>query len=128
MSTIDAIYASGRIVYLILVPLLRELSAVLLAFAISKDCKARDNGSGALWGLFTLLTPVLSGIIYFVYSRLLVKREGNTPKDKKQINSSRKLTFLSISIYIISLIVALAALITSTASGLASIISEAYLH
>lgn len=128
MSTIDAIYASGRIVYLILVPVLRELSAVLLAFAILKDCKARDNGSGALWGLFTLLAPVLSGIIYFVYSRLLVKRKGNTPKDKKQIISARKLTFLSISTYVISLIVALAALITSTASGLTTIISEAYLH
>lgn len=123
MSTIDAISASGRIVYLILVPLIRELSAVLLAFAISKDCKARDNGSGALWGLFTLLAPVLSGIIYFAYSRLLVKREGNTPKNKKQIAASRKLTFLSISIYVVSLIVALVALITSTASGLATIIS-----
>lgn len=119
MSLIETIYASGKIVYLILVPVIRELAAILLAVAISKDCKARDNGSGALWGLFTLLTPFFAGVIYCLYSRVIVKREGKTPKDKKKINSSRKLAFLAVITYILSLILSFVAIITSAASGLA---------
>ena len=119
MNTIETIYASGRIVQLILVPVFRELAAVLLAVAISKDCKARNNGSGALWGIFTLLFPVLSGIIYGFYSRILVDRKGKTEKDIRNIKTSSKLTFTAICIYVMSLIVALIAVITSIASGIA---------
>lgn len=120
MNTIETVYASGKIVQLILVPVFRELAAVLLAVAISKDCKARNNGSGALWGIFTLLFPVLSGIIYGFYSRTLVDRKGKTAKDIKDIKTSRKLTFTAICIiYGMSLIVALVAVITSIASGIA---------
>lgn len=59
METIEAINLSSRTICLILVPMLRELAGVLLAIAISKDCKARDNGSGALWGIFTLFFRLL---------------------------------------------------------------------
>ncbi|MCM1115553.1 MAG: hypothetical protein NC397_08675 [Clostridium sp.] len=124
MSLVESIYMSGRIVYVILVPVFRELSAVLLAFAISKDCKARDNGSGALWGLFTLITPVLSGIIYFIYSRLLVKRKAKTPDDNKKIKSSYRLTAAAILMYIISLVIAVTAIVTTLASGTALLSDE----
>lgn len=119
MNLLEYIYASGRIMYLILVPVLREISAVFLAIAISKDCKARDNGSGALWGLFTLITPALSGIIYFIYSRLIVKRDAKTNDDKKKIKASYKLTITAVLIYILSLIFAVTAIITSFASEIA---------
>lgn len=49
MNVNDTVLISSKVVQLILVPILRELAAVLLAIAISKDCKARDNGSGTLW-------------------------------------------------------------------------------
>lgn len=119
MNTIETIYASGRIVYLILVPFLRELAGMFLAIAISKDCKARDNGSGALWGVFTLVTPLFAGVIYFIYSRLLVKRKGKTKEDKKKIKSSRKLTAFAVFVYALSVIVAIVAVITSLSSGIA---------
>ena len=48
MNVNDTVLISSKVVQLILVPILRELAAVLLAIAISKDCKARDNGSGTL--------------------------------------------------------------------------------
>ena len=60
MNVNDTVLISSKVVQLILVPILRELAAVLLAIAISKDCKARDNGSGTLWGVFTILSPTLS--------------------------------------------------------------------
>ncbi len=119
MNTIEAIYASGRIVQLILVPVFREIAAVLLAVAITKDCKARDNGSGALWGLFTLLAPILSGIIYAIYSRALVDRKGKTEKDKKNIKISKWLTFLAVCTYILSIIIAIVAVIATIASEIA---------
>lgn len=124
MEKIGIIFASSRIIYMILVPIIRELAGVLLAVAISKDCKARDNGSGVLWGLFTLLTPALAGIIYCVYSRFLTKRKGKTEKDRKQIKKSRKLTVWAILVYIIAIILAVVCLITTAASGIASIVAD----
>lgn len=116
MNLIESIYASGKVMYLILFPVLREISAVLLAVAIAKDCKARNNGSSALWGVFTLFTPTLSGIIYFIYSRLLVKRKAKNPNAKKKAKSAYKLTAAAIAIYILSLIFAVVAIVASYAS------------
>lgn len=120
MNTVEAINLSSSVIRLILVPVFRELAGVLLAVAISKDCKARDNGSGALWGIFTLIFPAFSGIIYLIYSRFLVKREAKTDRDKKKIRTSRKLTVWAVLVYIVALIIAVITIITSTASGIAS--------
>ena len=123
MNTVDAINMSSRLVYIILVPVIRELAGVLLAVAISKDCKARDNGSGALWGVFTLITPLLSGIIYCIYSRFLTKRDAKTQKDKRMAKASIRLTVCAVITYIIALIIAVSAIITGVASGIASSIN-----
>lgn len=120
MNTVEAINLSSRVVYIILVPVLRELAGVLLAVAISKDCKARDNGSGALWGLFTLIFPALSGITYCVYSRFLVKRNAKTHTDKKRIKTSRRLTVGAVLVYFVALVVGCIAIVTGLASGIAS--------
>ena len=47
MNVNDTVLISSKVVQLILVPILRELAAVLLAIAISKDCKARKCGLAA---------------------------------------------------------------------------------
>lgn len=119
MGLTETIYTSGKIVSLILVPVFRELAAIILAFAISKDCKARDNGSGILWGLFTLIMPVLSAIVYFVYSRIIVKRKPKSLEDKKKIKNLRRLTVAAVLIYVLSFIIAVVAFITNVASGIA---------
>lgn len=124
MNVSVAAFASSRIIYLILVPLLREFAGVLLAIAISKDCKARGNGSGALWGLFTLIAPAMAGIIYGVYSRILEKRQPKTDKDKKKVKRSRKLTIWAIFVYVVAILVAGIAFITTVASGAAMFINE----
>lgn len=123
MSVSAAAFASSRIIYLILVPVLREFAGVLLAVAISKDCKARDNGSGALWGLFTLIAPAMAGIIYGVYSRILEKRQPKTDKDKKKVKRSRKLAIWAIFIYVVAIAVASVVIITTVASGAAMLIT-----
>lgn len=123
MSVIDSIFLSSRLIYSILVPLLRAVAGVLLAIAISKDCKARENGSTALWGLFTLIFPAMTGIIYGVYSRILKKRESKTENGKKNIKRSERLTVCAILVYIIAIAAACVAIITTVASGTAIIIS-----
>lgn len=124
MNTVDAINLSSSVIRLILVPVLREFAGILLAIAISKDCKARENGSSALWGIFTLVFPALAGIIYCIYSRFLVKRNAKTDKDTKKIKTSRRLTVCAVLIYIVSLIIAALAIITGAASGIASSIKN----
>lgn len=124
METIEAINLSSNVIRLILVPVLRELAGVLLAVAISKDCKARDNGSGALWGIFTLICPALAGIIYCIYSRFLIQREAKTDRDKKKIRTSRRLTVWAVLVYIVALVIAVVTIITSAASGIASSIKN----
>lgn len=120
MSILESLYVSGRVVYFILVPVLREAAAVFLAVAISKDCKARGNGSGALWGLFTLLVPAVAGIIYFIYSRLIVKREAESPDGRKKVKASYQCTAAAVVIYLLSLVLAVTAIVVSTVSGIAA--------
>lgn len=124
MNNIENIFVSSEIIYLVLIPILRGLAGILLAVAISKDCKARDNGNGALWGLFTLITPAFAGIIYCIYSRILIKRKGKTNKDKKKIKQSKKLTISAIIIYLFAIILAIVCIITGVASGIAYSISN----
>ena len=123
MNVNDTVLISSKVVQLILVPILRELAAVLLAIAISKDCKARDNGSGTLWGVFTILSPTLSGLIYLVYSRFVVKRKPQSDKDKRSARSSVKLTAFAILIYFIALLIAIVAIFTGTATQVIHILS-----
>lgn len=123
MNTVEAINISSNVIRLILVPALREFAGVLLAIAISKDCRARDNGSGVLWGIFTLITPFISGIIYFIYSRFIEKRDAKTQKDKSMVKASIRLTVSAVIVYLIALIFAVSAIITGVASGIASSIN-----
>lgn len=124
MEILQTIFASSRIIYLILVPALRGISGILFAFAISKDCKSRDNGSSALWGLFALISPMLAGIIYFIYSRFLVSRKPQTIKDKKHAIKSKLLIIWAVLFYISALIIGGVSFMTSAASGIAAIISD----
>ena len=107
MNVNDTVLISSKVVQLILVPILRELAAVLLAIAISKDCKA----------------PTLSGLIYLVYSRFVVKRKPQSDKDKRSARSSVKLTAFAILIYFIALLIAIVAIITGTATQVIHILS-----
>ena len=124
MEQLDAIFLSGSIIKIIIPPLLRQLAALLFAIAIAKDCKARKNGSYGLWFVFTFLLPVLSGVIYFIYSRILVKRKPDTPEEKKKAKTSIRLSVIAVLLYIISLVVAVVALITGIASGIAITASD----
>jgi heme/copper-type cytochrome/quinol oxidase subunit 2 len=103
MDILKTLFSTSGAIYLVVVPILRELSAVFLAIAISKDCKARYNKNNILWAIFTLLSPVFVGIIYFIYSRVINKCEKQDISDKK-IKSAKKLTVLAIIIYVISVI------------------------
>lgn len=124
MNTVETIFTSSSIVSMILVPVLRELSAVLFAIAISKNCAAKKSGSKILWGLFTLIAPVLSGILYFIYSRTVQKEKPDSTDGKRKIKSSKKLTVWAIIIYIISLIIAVISIVTTTATGAALVIND----
>ncbi len=124
MDTITSIFLSGRVAYGVAVPVIREIAAVLLAISIAKDCKARDNGSSGLWALFTLISPLFAGIVYFIYSRIAVKRDVRSPEYMLMLRQSKKLFIWAAVVYIISLCVALAAIITMVASGVADFITK----
>lgn len=119
MELIEYIYASGKVVHLILVPVLREISAMFFAAAISKDCNARKNGSSTLWGIFTLIMPTLFGIIYIIYSRILIKRKANTIEEKRKIKSACRLTIIGALFYTLSIIAAITAIIITLSSDIA---------
>lgn len=119
MSALEAIYSAGFLGNVIAVPVLRELAAVFLAVAISKDCRAKSNGSGALWGLFTLITPLIAGIVYFVYSRFFSDRIAQSTKEKRQAKSASRWCVLSVFTYILSIVMLIVSVVTITSAGLA---------
>lgn len=119
MSVLEAIYSAGFIGNVIAVPVLREIAAIFLAFAISKDCKARDNGSSVLWGIFTLISPLIAGVVYGIYSRFFSDRKAETDVDKKRAKSSVRLCILAVFTYIMSFIMLIISVIAITSAGLA---------
>lgn len=116
MDTLTSIFISGRLIHIILVPVLRQIAALLLAVAIAKDCKARDNGSSLYWGIFTFIMPFFAGIVYLAYSRFFTHRKGKTEKDLKDIRKSYRLAGCSVFIYFIALVLAIIAVITVASS------------
>jgi len=115
---------SGRLVYMVLVPLLRALAAGLLAWAIAKDCTARRNGSTVLWALLAFLSPLICGTVYFIYSRFWVERKPESAQDRRLDKSAKKLVVWSAAVYVIACVIAIVAVITMIASGIAIIGSE----
>jgi hypothetical protein len=85
MNVNDTVLISSKVVQLILVPILRELAAVLLAIAISKDCKARDNGSGTLWGVFTILSRPCPDLFILFIVALLSKESRKATRIKEAL-------------------------------------------
>jgi heme/copper-type cytochrome/quinol oxidase subunit 2 len=123
MDTLKTVFTNSGAIYLVVVPILRELSAVFLAIAISKDCKARYNKNNILWAIFTLLSPVFVGIIYFIYSRAINKCENQDTSNKK-VKSAKKLTALAIIIYVISVILCIASFSTIIGTEIVSQVND----
>lgn len=99
MSLIESLAVSGYVGKAIVVPVLRIIASILFAVAISKDCKARTNASSTLWGILTLIFPVLFGIIYFVYSRFFIEKSPDSYVDKKLSKSSKIYFSLAVIFY-----------------------------
>lgn len=123
MKAIENIFISSEITYLILIPFLRELAAILLAIAISKDNSARHNRNNTLWGVLTLFFPALTGIAYFIYSRMLNKKDI-ARLDKKKAKKSKRLTKWAIFLFIITLILTIICTVTGAISGIATVLSN----
>ncbi|MCH5314722.1 MAG: hypothetical protein J1E81_02320 [Eubacterium sp.] len=124
MNTVESILASGYVGWEILVPVLRLLSSVLFAIAVSKDCKSRNNASAALWGLMVLLAPVLFGILYFVFSRFLWEKPQEDDRDKKKAKQSKILFITAGFIYVVMLVVLIVSIIVTVSSAAASILTD----
>lgn len=99
MSLTESLAVSGYVGKAIIVPVLRVIASILFAVAISKDCKSRTNASSTLWGILTLIFPVLFGIIYFVYSRFFIEKSPDSYVDKKLSKSSKIYFSLAVIFY-----------------------------
>lgn len=99
MSLIESLAVSGYVGKAIVVPILRIIASILFAVAISKDCKSRTNASSTLWGILTLIFPVLFGIIYFIYSRFFIEKSPDSYVDKKLSKSSKIYFSLAVIFY-----------------------------
>lgn len=121
MSLIETVFTSGYIGWVIIVPILRAAASIFAALAVSKDSKARNNGSSILWGLAILLSPVLFGIIYFVYSRFLSESKPDTIKDKKYAKQSKRLFILAVFTYLVMAAMLIISIILIASSGIAGI-------
>lgn len=101
MEAANTIAISSLSVYLILIPVMRTVASILLAVAVSKDCKARGGDRALFWSICTFLVPLAFGIIYLINSRAVQKSPINP--DKKKAKSAIHLTVFAIIIYIITL-------------------------
>lgn len=126
MNFLMGLGASGVLVWEIAVPFFRFVSSLLFAFAISKDCKSRDNGSTALWGLFTFFSPLIAGAIYWFYSRYLITRKPVSENDFKLANQSKKLFVAAVFFYILTGILLVCSVIVTVASAFALEFGAAY--
>lgn len=124
MDILEAILASGFVGWKIAVPILRMLSSVLFAFAVSKDCKSRHNGSAPLWGFMTLISPFIFGIIYFVYSRFLSDKVQDECRNKKGERQAKILCLTGIFMYVVMVVVLIVSIIISVSSAAAYMLTE----
>lgn len=124
MNLFETIFASSRVVSLILVPLIRGFASLFFAIAISKDCKARKNGSSSLWGLLVFISPVVFGLIYLFYSRFIDRSLPESLSDIKRVRSAGRFTAAAVLFYIVSLIIAVISIATGALSFVGSVLTD----
>ena len=122
MEAANTIAISSLSVYLILIPVMRTVVSILLAVAVSKDCKARGGDRALFWSVCTFLVPLAFGIIYLINSRAVQKSPINP--DKKKAKSAIHLTVFAIIIYIITLALSAAAIVSGAASGIYILLND----
>lgn len=122
MEAANTIAISSLSVYLILIPVMRTVASILLAVAVSKDCKARGGDRALFWSICTFLVPLAFGIIYLINSRAVQKSPINP--DKKKAKSAIHLTVFAIIIYIITLALSAAAIVSGAASGIYILLND----
>lgn len=122
MEAANTIAISSLSVYLILIPVMRTVVSILLAVAVSKDCKARGGDRALFWSICTFLVPLAFGIIYLINSRAVQKSPINP--DKKKAKSAIYLTVFAIIIYIITLALSAAAIVSGAASGIYILLND----
>lgn len=122
MEAANTIAISSLSVYLILIPVMRTVASILLAVAVSRDCKARGGDRALFWSICTFLVPLAFGIIYLINSRAIQKSPINP--DKKKAKSAIYLTVFAIIIYIITLALSAAAIVSGAASGIYILLND----
>lgn len=125
MNILTGLGASGMIVWRIVVPLFRFISSMFFAFAIAKDCKSRNNGSSPLWGLCAFISPLIAGVIYWIYSRYCTTRVPVTENDLKLAKQSKKLLIAAVFFYILTAVLFVGSVIITVAALFASELSTA---
>ncbi len=122
MEAANTIAISSLSVYLILIPVMRTVASILLAVAVSRDCKVRGGDRALFWSICTFLVPLAFGIIYLINSRAIQKSPINP--DKKKAKSAIYLTVFAIIIYIITLALSAAAIVSGAASGIYILLND----
>lgn len=122
MEAANTIAISSLSVYLILIPVMRTVASILLAVAVSKDCKARGGDRALFWSICTFLVPLAFGIIYLINSR--AGQKSPVKPDRKKSKSAKRLIVFAIIIYIITLALSAAAIVSGAASGIYILLND----
>ena len=103
----QALFTMGGIGYSIAVPLLRFIATLLMALSTYKLLKARGDKYKWAWILaMFILSPVLVRIAYEIFRRFIVK------SDVKHAKGSTACLLGSVAVYVLSLILVVAAVIS----------------
>lgn len=89
---------TGAAGYLVIIPVLRFLAALFMAFSTYKLLRARQDKHKFIWILAIVFSPILARCAYEVYCKLIVK------KDTKAVKGSTSFFIISIAAFVLSAI------------------------
>lgn len=120
----QAIFTTGGVIYLMIVPLLQMVAKAFMAVSVWKDHKARGYSHRWWWIVGVLISPILVGIAYQVFRKWISKREILEERGKRSAKFGLAFFFTSLLCHLLSLLLTVISVITIGIGGIKSIVDD----
>ena len=105
----QGLFLTGGTGYLIVVPVLRGIATVLMVVSIYNALKINSGKYKWGWVFFTCLSPIITRIVYEIYSRWTAKKENRVILKPKH---NTALLILSVVLFVVSAVLSFVSIIS----------------
>ena len=103
----QAVFTTGAIGYMIVVPVVRSLATLFMAISTYKLLKAREDHFKILWVVAICFSPIIARIAFEVYCRWIAKKEIGAVKGSKAFLIASVIAFALSAVLLVASVISI---------------------